>query len=77
MLSLMDKQDRQITENTDQRLRFVKCEKVQDSTQELEQEVEEAIKLGRFTEGGQETSKNENEIAGGSGGNYDKEREAG
>ncbi|MPC81222.1 hypothetical protein E2C01_075829 [Portunus trituberculatus] len=50
---------------------------VQDSTQELEQEVEEVIKLGRFTEGGQETSESENEIAGGSRGNFDKEREAG
>ncbi|MPC23962.1 hypothetical protein E2C01_017031 [Portunus trituberculatus] len=77
MSSLMDKQGRLTTETTELRLRLVECEKVQDSTQKLDKEVKEVISLGRFSEGGRRPTKVENEIAGGGGENYDKEREAG
>ncbi|MPC55760.1 hypothetical protein E2C01_049705 [Portunus trituberculatus] len=44
---------------------------VQDSMQELDQEVKEVISLGRYSEGGRDTSESENEIPSGRGGNYD------
>ncbi|MPC63371.1 hypothetical protein E2C01_057468 [Portunus trituberculatus] len=50
---------------------------VQDSTKELDQEVEDVIRLGRFSGGRKKTNESENEIAGGSGADYDKKRETG
>ncbi|MPC40291.1 hypothetical protein E2C01_033847 [Portunus trituberculatus] len=44
MLSLMDKQDRLITENTELKLRLLECEKVSGVNQRLKEEIEEIKK---------------------------------